>query len=177
MTRSSVLLQGGDVVGKGISPPTHLRSRLQGHLVADAHDVQLLGQCMDANAKLTNICSVQAIDAVRAENTLLLHRHHGEALAPRWWQQTRGISGGSSRRKAVHARIRVISVAFLLPVGFVETWLGLCRVARSCSALGCWLVSPGGTLMFWQLRQFSARGATDRKVAREVAKLTRGATK
>lgn len=73
-------------VQRKIHPSTHLRSRLQGHLVADAHNVQLLGQCMDTNAELTNICPIQAIDAVRAENALLLHRHHGEALAPRWWQ-------------------------------------------------------------------------------------------
>lgn len=129
--------------------PTHLRSRLQGHLVADAHDVQLLGQCMDANAELTNICPIQAIDAVRAENALLLHRHHGEALAPRRWQQTRGVSRRPPRRKAVHARVRGVSFVFLLPVDFVVTWLGFRCVARSCSALGCWLVSPGGTLMFW----------------------------
>lgn len=149
------------------NPPTHLRSRLQGHLVANAHDVQLLGECMDANAELTNICPIQAVDAVRAENALLLHRHNGEALAPRWWQQARGVSGGSSRRKAVHARVRGISIAVLLPVGSGVTWLGFRCVALSCSALGCWLVSPSGTLVLWQLGQLSAWGAADRKETRK----------
>lgn len=74
------------------------------------------------------------------------------------------VSRGSSRRKAVHAPGRGVCIAFVLPVGFVVTWLGFRYFAHSCRALRCWLVSPSVNLMFRQLRQLSARGATIRKV-------------
>ena len=82
----------------------YLRSGLQRHLVADAHDIKLFGKRVDANAELANICPIQAIDAIRAEDTLLLHRHDGKALAPRRRQQTRTVPRGSARNRTVYAR-------------------------------------------------------------------------
>ena len=107
---------------------SHLGPRVQRHLVADTHHVELFGERMHPDTKLPDVGAVQAIDTVRAEDALLLHWHHGETLTPRWRNQPSTISGDCLLRSTIqgHVQRAVFAVPGALPVnaGLVETSLG-----------------------------------------------------
>lgn len=107
---------------------SHLGPRVQRHLVADTHHVELLGERMHPDTKLPDVGAVQAIDTVRAEDALLFHWHHGETLTPRRRNQPSTISGNCLLRSTFQGHVQhavfAVLAAFSVNARLVETSLG-----------------------------------------------------